>query len=184
MHPTCGNPLKQNKNLGKEVGIWVQLSIESSVEEPCCDRFGEGLASCQLNDFMHSWVLGRHPWPVLVGHWLWTQGGSRMKGDVSPTMRGPGRLHHGPWKMAFFQWSDLMVQHPWSNFLRNQFTKPLGSSLGVNQMWIKRSEMTMRQQVNVLIFVICVWKGWKPFYCLLLSLSSLPPQKDFNKHLL
>ena len=45
---------KPNQNLGKEVGIWVQLSIESSVEEPCCDRFGEGLASCQLNDFMHS----------------------------------------------------------------------------------------------------------------------------------
>ena len=35
----------------------------------------------------------------------------------------------GPWKMAF-----SMVQLPWFNFLKKQFTKPLGPSLGVNQM--------------------------------------------------
>ena len=39
----------------------------------------------------------------------------------------------GPWKMVFFPWSDLMVQHPWSNFLKKSICKALGSSLGVNQ---------------------------------------------------
>ena len=41
---------------------------------------------------------------------------------------------------GLFSWSDLMVQLPWSDFLKNQFTKPLGSSLGVNQMWTKRND--------------------------------------------
>ena len=32
---------------------------------------------------------------------------------------------------GMFPWSDFMVQLSWSNFLKNQFTKPLGPSLGV-----------------------------------------------------
>ena len=42
-------------------------------------------------------------------------------------------------KMAFFPWSDLMVQLSWSKFL-NQFIKHVGSSLGVNRMWTKRND--------------------------------------------
>ena len=38
----------------------------------------------------------------------------------------------GPWKMAFF--------HGPISFKENQFTKPLSSSLGVNQMWTKRND--------------------------------------------
>ena len=37
---------------------------------------------------------------------------------------------------------DFMVQLPWSDFLKYQFTKPLGPSLGVNQMWTKRNNHT------------------------------------------
>ena len=46
-----------------------------------------------------------------------------------------------PWKMAFFQSSTS-----WSNihgpifFKKNQYTKPLGPSLGVNQMWTKEND--------------------------------------------
>jgi hypothetical protein len=41
---------------------------------------------------------------------------------------------------GLYPWSRFIVQLPWSNFLKNQFTKPLGPSLGVNQMWTKRSD--------------------------------------------
>ena len=47
-----------------------------------------------------------------------------------------------PWTMedGLFSWSDLMVQLPWYDFfLKTQFTKFLGPSLGVNQMWTKRN---------------------------------------------
>ena len=65
-------------------------------------------------------------------------------------------LHHAPWNLtmedALFPWSNLTVQHPWSHFLKNQFTKPLGPSLGVNQMWTKG--MTMHQK----------WMCWHLWY--------------------
>jgi hypothetical protein len=64
-------------------------------------------------------------------------------------------LHHGPWTQTMedglFSWSDLMVEHPWSAFLENQFIKSLGPSLGVNQMWTKRNDHALK--VNVLIFL-------------------------------
>ena len=55
----------------------------------------------------------------------------------------------GPRKMVFSHGLTW-----WSNFhgpisLKNQFTKLLGSSLGVNWMWLRG--MTMHQKVNVLI---------------------------------
>ena len=42
----------------------------------------------------------------------------------------------GLWNMA----SDSMVQLPWFGFLKNQFTKLLGPSLGVNCMWTERND--------------------------------------------
>ena len=39
-----------------------------------------------------------------------------------------------PWKMAFFHGPTSMIQFK----QKNQLTKPLGTSLGVNQMWIGR----------------------------------------------
>jgi hypothetical protein len=61
------------------------------------------------------------------------------------------------WKMAFFHGPTS-----WSNFhdtifKKKQFTKPLGPSLGVNQMWT--SGIAMHQKVNVLIFLIYAQKG-------------------------
>ena len=53
-------------------------------------------------------------------------------------------FHHGPWSRTvedgIFLRSNLMVQLPWSDFLDNRFTKPLGPSLGVNQMWTKKDD--------------------------------------------
>ena len=53
-------------------------------------------------------------------------------------------LHQGPWSWTMedglFPCSDFIVQLPWSDFLENQFTKFLGSSLGVNQMWINKND--------------------------------------------
>jgi hypothetical protein len=41
---------------------------------------------------------------------------------------------------GLFMWSDLMVQLPWSDSFKNQFTNILGPSLGVNQMWTERND--------------------------------------------
>ena len=53
-------------------------------------------------------------------------------------------LHHGPWSWTMedglFPWSSLMVNILCSDFLKNQFTKPLGLSLGVNRMWSKKND--------------------------------------------
>ena len=55
----------------------------------------------------------------------------------------------GPWKDGL---NFSMVQHPWSDFLRNQFIKPLCPSLGVNHMWFKRNDHAPK--VNVFIFFL------------------------------
>ena len=69
------------------------------------------------------------------------------------------------------------------------FTKPLGPSLSVNQIWTKR--MTMHQKVNVLIFIIHAQKGQfgsppqkKSLTGLLLSSTSLPQKHNSLKCLL
>ena len=49
-------------------------------------------------------------------------------------------IHHGPWKMAFFTWSDLVVRFPWSDYFKKLIYKVFGSSLGVNRMWNKRND--------------------------------------------
>ena len=41
---------------------------------------------------------------------------------------------------GIFPFSDLMVQLSWSDSLQIQFTKPLGSSIGVNQMSTKGND--------------------------------------------
>ena len=50
-----------------------------------------------------------------------------------------------------------MVYISWSKFLKNWFTKPLGPSLGVTKCGPRG--MTMRQEVNVLIFFYMLKKG-------------------------
>ena len=53
-------------------------------------------------------------------------------------------LHNGPcsrtMENSLFSWSNFMVQFPWFDFLKYQFSKLLGPSLGVNQMWTKRND--------------------------------------------
>jgi hypothetical protein len=53
-----------------------------------------------------------------------------------------------------FPWSNFMVQLPWSDFLKYQFTKPLGPSLGVNQIWAKRNDHAPKSEC-VDSFKIC-----------------------------
>jgi len=43
---------------------------------------------------------------------------------------------------GLFSWSDFMVQLPWFDSLKEQFTKPLGLSLGVKRMWTNLGEFT------------------------------------------
>ena len=72
--------------------------------------------------------------------------------DVHVGSLGAG-LHHGlhevrPWKMACFRGPTLMVQLPWSDFLTNQVTKPLGPSLGVNRMWTQSNDHARKSECS------------------------------------
>ena len=89
----------------------------------------------------------------------------------------------GPWKMAFFHGPTSIVQ-----FLKKiKVTKPLGPSLGVNQMWTKRNGHAPKSECAIFL-IICPKRVSKfdnfqvwPFSCLLLSSSSLPPKKKSFK---
>ena len=41
---------------------------------------------------------------------------------------------------GLFPWSDFIVQLSWSDFLKNQFIKPLDPSLDVNRMWTRMDD--------------------------------------------
>ena len=47
-----------------------------------------------------------------------------------------------PWTMksALGRWPFSMVQLPWFDFLKNQFTKPLGPSSCANRKWTNRND--------------------------------------------
>ena len=67
----------------------------------------------------------------------------------------------GPWTMGFSQWSDFMVQLPWSDFLPNQFIKFLGPSPGVNRMWTKRNDHAIKSGSNIFPAYVQKWKFGK-----------------------
>ena len=73
-------------------------------------------------------------------------------------MRVRTGLHQVPWsqtiEVGLISWADFMVQFAWSHFLINQFTKPLGLSLGVNQMWTKKNDHAPKSECYDL-FNIC-----------------------------
>ena len=63
------------------------------------------------------------------------------RGGIRPLLIRADNSHHGPWKMAFFFRVRLDGPIFVVQFLgKHQFTKPLGPSLGVNRMWIKRND--------------------------------------------
>ena len=49
---------------------------------------------------------------------------------------------------------EFMVYISWSEFLKKWFTKPLGPSLGVNRMWIKRNDRAPKNNRDEFIFWI------------------------------
>ena len=91
-------------------------------------------------------------------------------------------LHNGSWSWTMedglFQWSSLMVNLLCSDFLKNQFTKPLSPSLGVNQMWTKKNDHAPKSE-GVDFFNTCPKRAvlkkiqvW-PFSCLFLGFTCL-----------
>ena len=66
-----------------------------------------------------------------------------------------------PWTMKsdHGRWPFSMVQLPWFDFLKNQLTKSLGPSLGVNQMWTKRNDHAPKSEC-VLMFLIYISQIW------------------------
>ena len=51
------------------------------------------------------------------------------------------------------RWPCPMVQLRWFGFLRNQFMRPLGPSLGVNPMWTKRNDHAPKSECADLFFI-------------------------------
>ena len=55
------------------------------------------------------------------------------------------------------QWSEFIVQLPWSDFLKKLVLRAMGPSLGVNQMWTKRKDLGAKSK-GVDLFNICTKK--------------------------
>ena len=95
-------------------------------------------------------------------------------------------LHHGPWsrtmKDCLFIWSNIMVQFPWSNFLKKSICKAF-EPLTRYKPNVDQGEWSCTQKWMCWFSNICpkmaflrnthVW----PFFYLLLSSSSLPQKK-------
>ena len=79
---------------------------------------------------------------------------------LGPVYTMDQKSDHGRWP---FPWSDLMVQLPWSDFLRKNNLQSLwGPSLGVNQMWSKRNNHAPKSEcVFFLFFNICPKRAFK-----------------------
>jgi Pyruvate/2-oxoacid:ferredoxin oxidoreductase delta subunit len=75
-------------------------------------------------------------------------------------------FHHGPcsWTMedGLFPWSILMVQLPWSGFLKNKKNKKITKPLGVIQMWTKKNDHSPKSECDD-CFNICPKRAifWK-----------------------
>ena len=95
------------------------------------------------------------------------------RASYQPSPQFKAGLHHAPWSRTM---EDGLF--PWSNFLENQFTKPLGPSLGADRMWTKRNGHAPKNEC-VLSYLNISPNGSfekakvRPFPCLLLS--SSPP---------
>ena len=80
------------------------------------------------------------------------------------------KSHHGRWP---FPWSNWMVQPHGPISYKKQFTKPLGPSPCVNQMWIKRNDHAPKCEC-VIFFNICSKNGnFEKKSILTILLSSL-----------
>ena len=95
----------------------------------------------------------------------------------------------GPWKMASFHDSTFTVNFFYffifevEKSIHKAFGPP---SLGVNQLWTKRNNRAKIERANFLIYVHkrqFQKKNW-PFFCLLLSSSSLSQYTFHYKNIL
>ena len=93
------------------------------------------------------------------------------------------------------QWSNLMDQLPWSDFLKNQLRKPFGP-LTTCKPNVHQEEWPCTRRMNMLVSLLYAqkWRVWGKFKfehfccsccCLFLSWSSIPlpppPQKKKKK---
>ena len=81
-----------------------------------------------------------------------------------------------------------MVQLPWSNSLKTQFTKPLGPSLGVNQMRTKRNDHAPKSECADFLEIYAQKRQIKKIdkfdHSVFSSLHLLFPKINFIKNLL
>ena len=86
--------------------------------------------------------------------------------------------------------------YPWSDFLKNQFIQSLGSSLGVNRMWIKRNDHAPKSECADFLsrrpkkgsFELKKESKFDRSFCLLLISSTLihsqSPHAELEYHLM
>ena len=120
----------------------------------CCSFYIHGFAHVHYSAFLHVLLRVSLAWCIRVIHKSSKAVGLIPLWDYFLLRVG---LHHGLWcritEYGLYSWSNL----PQSDLCKNQFTKPLGSSLGVNRMWTKKNDHAPK--VNVLIFLIFVQEG-------------------------
>jgi hypothetical protein len=117
----------------------------------CCNLGpAKGRPNCEsLGRVPNPWIWSQANWTQLI-NWVMSNAWNSTtyicvsKGWFTPwTMKSD----HGRWPFSM-----VPLGGPTSMVLssKNQFTKPLGPSLGVNRMWTKRNDHAPK--VNVLIF--------------------------------
>ena len=144
----CAKDLEVYETWSRESGVW-QLVPRPRPRQMWASRT---LLQCTLDSGPTSQLPPRLPSLCLFKNifnclFLDTNG-TPLHWKRKPTLRAG--LHHRPWssimKSGLFQWFDLTVKLPWSDFLKNQFTKSLDPSVGVNRIWINMNDHASKSE--------------------------------------
>ena len=154
--PSLQDPLLKTHNFRLDLP-WCRIQQFNSVAHPLIH--GRGARAHFIINYRRSATIGHIETNWSLALFLWVM---IMASGLRNLRAG---LHHGPWSRTMedglFSWSDFMV---W--ILKNPFTKPLGPSLGVNQMWTKRNDHAPKSKKGQLK-KFQVW----PLSCLLFTFS-------------
>jgi hypothetical protein len=74
--------------------------------------------------------------------------------------------------LGFTPWTMEDGLFPWSDFLKNQFTKFVGFLLGVNQLWTERTDHALKSKCVGIFSGLCSHSGTiKSYYYIIIRVG-------------